>query len=246
MWLVASPHPHNFVASMVPCRKLEWSRIVSLYNKAHHGQVGHDKLSKSSCNIICCGQCGQKVILINCELYLVLLFSCFSDSISHHSYMCTCDFIHCRTYSMLDYAIRCSQVPGTPHKKCLFYRSFTWFLYQSNIFAECPDRAVGWVLSDRHRKCTANCIQLISLCKGNLCACSFLIPIESSWRRHGQHCMSDCFALCHVMQCLVLLNIVLLKRRLIGIVSCTLNCLSCAWVDRVMEWSLVALLHCCE
>jgi hypothetical protein len=29
-------------------------------------------------------------------------------------------------------------LPGTPHKKWLFYRSFTWFLYPSNIFAECP------------------------------------------------------------------------------------------------------------
>jgi hypothetical protein len=27
---------------------------------------------------------------------------------------------------------------GTPRKKWLFYRSFTWFLYQSDIFAECP------------------------------------------------------------------------------------------------------------
>jgi hypothetical protein len=27
---------------------------------------------------------------------------------------------------------------GTPRKKWLFYRSFTWFLYQGDIIAECP------------------------------------------------------------------------------------------------------------
>jgi hypothetical protein len=33
---------------------------------------------------------------------------------------------------------------GTPRKKWLFYRSFTWFLYQSDIFAECPWR-LNWI-----------------------------------------------------------------------------------------------------
>jgi hypothetical protein len=27
---------------------------------------------------------------------------------------------------------------GTPRKKWMFFRSFTWFLYQSDIFEECP------------------------------------------------------------------------------------------------------------
>jgi hypothetical protein len=88
-------------------------------------------------------------------------------------------------------------------------------------------RQSRWVLSNRRRKCTANCIQLFSLCEGNLHACLFLIPIESSWQRHGQHCMSDCFALCHEMHCLALITIVLLKRELIGLLSCILDCLSC-------------------
>ncbi len=32
---------------------------------------------------------------------------------------------------------------GTPRKKWLFYRSFTWFLYQSDIFAEYPSPVFG-------------------------------------------------------------------------------------------------------
>jgi hypothetical protein len=86
MNVLPSPHPQDFVASMAGT--LQKVGTI-LYHFCCVIKLGHDKLSKCRCNILCCGHCGhKKVTKINCKLYLG-----FSNNVGNSSYVPTCDFI---------------------------------------------------------------------------------------------------------------------------------------------------------
>jgi hypothetical protein len=83
-------------------------------------------------------------------------------------------------------------VPGTTRKKWLFYRSFTWFLYQSDIFAECP----SYVLSLRH-----NCLSILFDYNGriywrNKKAVERHCRNERKWRPPAKSCGSSNLMMC--------------------------------------------------
>ena len=61
---------------------------------------------------------------------------------------------------------------GTPHKKWPFYGSFTWFLYQSDIFAGCPWQEL-W--------CTCTYLYALIRCLGWLPHASWETNVLSYW-----------------------------------------------------------------